>query len=328
MGGYERSDSPLQKWQDKINSGFDKLVAFASEVDKRRKSTEGTSPRHDVLGSPRRTDRRPTLPLTDSPHGLEAFRSRDMDEEGCRRGEGISGPPPYSPHSPPRLSPSPIPHGRPPTPQSPRPPVRTPPITSPPPTPSPDHCLESPPPSLFPARGADTPPYPPPELETTRIVSPATSPSDHGVYHHHFKKKFYHKEPQHHQSSGLDSSQPPPPQPPSQSQQQQQQQHHHHSSSSHHHGSHHGKFRPKAVAPHHHPNPIVTIVTTTTAVIITADTRLHIQQHVIITATIHWSHQHLWDNGHSSSHSNNISIIKQTSSRCQREKNEEREKKK
>ncbi|KAK4314714.1 hypothetical protein Pmani_014016 [Petrolisthes manimaculis] len=308
MGGYERSDSPLQKWQDKINSGFDKLVAFASEVDKRRKSTEGTSPRHDVLGSPRRTDRRPTLPLTDPTHGLEAFRSRDMDEEGCRRGEGISGPPPYSPHSPPRLSPSPIPHGRPPTPQSPRPPVRTPPITSPPPTPSPDHCLESPPPSLFPARDADTPPYPPPELETTRIVSPATSPSDHGVYHHHFKKKFYHKEPQH-QSSGLDSSQPPPPQPPPSQSQQQQQPHHHHSSSSHHHGSsHHGKFRPKAV-------------------IITADTRLHIPQHVTITVTIHWSHQHLLDNAHSNSHNNNISIIKDVIMLPAREKRMKKEKK-
>ncbi|XP_047483083.1 histone-lysine N-methyltransferase, H3 lysine-79 specific-like isoform X6 [Penaeus chinensis] len=221
IDGFERSDSPLQKWQDKINSGFDKLVAFASEVDKRRKSTEGTSPRQEGFASPRCTERRPTL-TAEPPHPLERdtanFRARQEDEEVIRSSDP-AGPRPYSPHSPPRLSPSPIPHGRPPTPQSPRPPMRTPPISSPPPTPSPDRCGgESP--SLFPPRGGETPPYLPPDLETTRLVSPVTSPSEHGIYHHHFKKKFYHKE----RISPLETD------------------HHHHH---HHNHTHHGKFRPK-----------------------------------------------------------------------------------
>ncbi|XP_042876080.1 histone-lysine N-methyltransferase, H3 lysine-79 specific-like isoform X9 [Penaeus japonicus] len=221
IDGFERSDSPLQKWQDKINSGFDKLVAFASEVDKRRKSTEGTSPRQEGFASPRCTERRPPL-TAEPPHPLERdaanFRARQEDEEVIRSSDP-AGPRPYSPHSPPRLSPSPIPHGRPPTPQSPRPPMRTPPISSPPPTPSPDRCGgESP--SLFPPRGGETPPYLPPDLETTRLVSPVTSPTEHGIYHHHFKKKFYHKE----RISPLETD------------------HHHHH---HHNHTHHGKFRPK-----------------------------------------------------------------------------------
>ncbi|XP_014257379.1 histone-lysine N-methyltransferase, H3 lysine-79 specific-like isoform X2 [Cimex lectularius] len=37
-----RPEEGLEKWQDKISSGFDRLVAFAStELDKRRRSTEG-----------------------------------------------------------------------------------------------------------------------------------------------------------------------------------------------------------------------------------------------------------------------------------------------
>jgi hypothetical protein len=33
-------DETGQRWQDEINSGFDRLVAYATEVDKRRKSTD------------------------------------------------------------------------------------------------------------------------------------------------------------------------------------------------------------------------------------------------------------------------------------------------
>ncbi|XP_068230537.1 histone-lysine N-methyltransferase, H3 lysine-79 specific isoform X6 [Palaemon carinicauda] len=188
---FERSDSPLQKWQDKVNSGFDKLVAFASEIEKRRKSTDATSPRQEGFASPRCGERR-SQPLSETPISLERetnFRSVP-DEEGMRGSDPTA--PPYSPHSPSRLSPCPLPLGRPPTPQSPRPPVRTPPISSPPPTPSPDGCDGSSPGS-FPPRGGETPPYLPPELETTRLVSSVPS-SQHGIYHHHFKKKFYHKE--------------------------------------------------------------------------------------------------------------------------------------
>ncbi|KAJ9589290.1 hypothetical protein L9F63_017535, partial [Diploptera punctata] len=39
-------DDKVDKWQDKISSGFDRLMSFAStELDKRRRSTEGASPR-------------------------------------------------------------------------------------------------------------------------------------------------------------------------------------------------------------------------------------------------------------------------------------------
>ncbi|XP_064120922.1 histone-lysine N-methyltransferase, H3 lysine-79 specific-like isoform X5 [Macrobrachium nipponense] len=188
---FERSDSPLQKWQDKVNSGFDKLVAFASEIEKRRKSTEATSPRQEGFASPRCGERR-SQPLSETPISLERETNfRSVQEEEGMRGSDPTGPP-YSPHSPTRLSPSPLPLGRPPTPQSPRPPVRTPPISSPPPTPSPDGC-DGGSPGSFPPRGGETPPYLPPELETTRLVSSVPS-SQHGIYHHHFKKKFYHKE--------------------------------------------------------------------------------------------------------------------------------------
>merc|ERR1719350_1418416 len=33
-----------RRWQDEINSGFDRLVAYATEVDKRRRSTDSNSP--------------------------------------------------------------------------------------------------------------------------------------------------------------------------------------------------------------------------------------------------------------------------------------------
>lgn len=48
--GAEDDVRKVNKWQDKISSRFDSLVAFAStELDKRRRSTEGASPRADVL---------------------------------------------------------------------------------------------------------------------------------------------------------------------------------------------------------------------------------------------------------------------------------------
>lgn len=212
--GVERSDSPLQKWQDKIDSGFNKLVAFASEVDKRRKSTEGASPRQEGLQSPLRASRdhlQPPLPLPPpDPHhhlhhniggGISKHRGGRGDDEGKEPPPGVA-PTPYSPHSPSHLTPSPVLPGRPPTPQSPRG-VGTPPLSSPPPTPSPDHCRPGspPPPGLY-SRGGDSPPYLPSDLETTRLVLPPglTSPPG-GVHpshhradqydHHHFKKKFY-----------------------------------------------------------------------------------------------------------------------------------------
>merc|ERR1719219_2080938 len=37
------NDETGRKWQDEINSGFDRLVAYATEVDKRRKSTDSSN---------------------------------------------------------------------------------------------------------------------------------------------------------------------------------------------------------------------------------------------------------------------------------------------
>jgi hypothetical protein len=48
--GKKRDSEEAKRWQDEISIGFDRLVAMASEVDKRRKSTEN-SPAH---GSPRK----------------------------------------------------------------------------------------------------------------------------------------------------------------------------------------------------------------------------------------------------------------------------------
>lgn len=40
---WKDRDSPTQKWQNSISSNFDKLFCFASEVDRRRRSTEASS---------------------------------------------------------------------------------------------------------------------------------------------------------------------------------------------------------------------------------------------------------------------------------------------
>ena len=39
------SDEEKKEWQDAISSGFDRLVAYATEVDKRRKSSDSNSPK-------------------------------------------------------------------------------------------------------------------------------------------------------------------------------------------------------------------------------------------------------------------------------------------
>ena len=41
-------DNCQQKWQDEISTGFDRLVAYATEVDKRRRSTDDSSSPHQT----------------------------------------------------------------------------------------------------------------------------------------------------------------------------------------------------------------------------------------------------------------------------------------
>ena len=62
-----------RKWQDEINSGFDRLVAYATEVDKRRKST-------DSSGSPVR----PNSGL--SGHEDLNFPGKDIIDQKVKRG--------------------------------------------------------------------------------------------------------------------------------------------------------------------------------------------------------------------------------------------------
>ncbi|RXG51793.1 hypothetical protein Avbf_02563 [Armadillidium vulgare] len=269
----DRCDSPLQKWQDKINSGFDKLVALASEVDKRRKSSENSP--HHLGSSPSGGDRKPMMetfspPISEcstnnssSQGTLKTLKRSPSDEcsQILRGGQGPIEPPLYSPHSPSLSSPLSLPNGRPPTPQSPSiPAMHTPPMSSPPPTPSPDHCR-----GISPHTGnhfttdkvIDSPPYLHQELESTHLLLPPRlpSPSEQPLYdHHHFKKKFYHQKERYSPQKYDD--------------------HNHHNNNSHHHNqrypnhnsnshhnssygyhnnnnhhssshSHHGKFRPK-----------------------------------------------------------------------------------
>lgn len=74
----EKSDpgeSQSRKWQDKINSRFDKLMNFASnEMDKRRRSTESSSPRTEPFSSPR--GKEPSVPA------LPEERSSEKKTEG------------------------------------------------------------------------------------------------------------------------------------------------------------------------------------------------------------------------------------------------------
>jgi hypothetical protein len=43
-GGHDLDEQSNKKWQEEISTGFDRLVAYATEVDKRRKSCDSNSP--------------------------------------------------------------------------------------------------------------------------------------------------------------------------------------------------------------------------------------------------------------------------------------------
>lgn len=144
--------SGLDKWQDKISSGFDRLVAFAStELDKRRRSTEGSVINGNCSSSA-------------SSGGLSANTSPDS---GIGHGDAPAAPPPrlYRPDSPPSLEDPP----RTPSPSSPPPPLL-------PFSPAPLDGPYSPVPH-------SSPPHLPPSMP----VGYQKEESDR-----HFKKKFFH----------------------------------------------------------------------------------------------------------------------------------------
>ncbi|XP_018022161.1 histone-lysine N-methyltransferase, H3 lysine-79 specific isoform X2 [Hyalella azteca] len=201
-GAVVRPESPqLENWQAQINSGFDKLVAYAAEVDKRRKSSETSlmsSPHPDVCHDgayPGFTNvgKSTSHPLSQGGGiAAQSYSRSDRDRRMNHTASGLGARlmdgarpvgVPYSPHSPhSMLNPVASPHGGPPSPQSPHMPLQTPPISSPPPTPSPD--------LRHPSEGGS--------IGSSHLPSPPHSHQamqhSNNFYEHHFKKKFYHKE--------------------------------------------------------------------------------------------------------------------------------------
>ena len=69
----EAPQTHSRKWQDRISSNFDRLVAFAAtEMDKRRRSTESCSPRTEPFSSPR--GKEPELNPKDTPNREDPAR--------------------------------------------------------------------------------------------------------------------------------------------------------------------------------------------------------------------------------------------------------------
>ncbi|PNF35512.1 hypothetical protein B7P43_G04129 [Cryptotermes secundus] len=202
----------VDKWQDKISSGFDRLMSFAStELDKRRRSTEGASPRG----------------------GDSAASCNTSPDSGI--GHGDPPPPPPAPTPAKKRSPSDT-GGNSPGPKMPRlfktpaskpspdrvgrdsPPILEPPLiddtTGPPRTPSPSSSADehlpvsvgppfSPAPldgpyspvstgtSILPINGESSSPPPPPLPPSVPLKYQRTESQEHK---HHFKKKFFHRE--------------------------------------------------------------------------------------------------------------------------------------
>lgn len=202
----------VDKWQDKISSGFDRLMSFAStELDKRRRSTEGASPRG----------------------GDSAASCNTSPDSGI--GHGDPPPPPPAPTSAKKRSPSDT-GGNSPGPKMPRlfktpaskpspdrvgrdsPPILEPPLiddtTGPPRTPSPSSSADehlpvcvgppfSPAPldgpyspvstgtSILPTNGESSSPPPPPLPPSVPLKYQRPDSQEHK---HHFKKKFFHQE--------------------------------------------------------------------------------------------------------------------------------------
>ncbi|XP_067001599.2 histone-lysine N-methyltransferase, H3 lysine-79 specific [Anabrus simplex] len=233
----------VDKWQDKISSGFDRLMSFAStELDKRRRSTEGASPRggdsaascntspDSGIGHGDPPPPPPSLPLSSS-------KKRSVGDLGSLS-PGLKMPKLFK--TPPN-KPSPDQIGRD------SPPILEPPLIDdtigPPRTPSPsssadEHTLISAGPPFSPApldgpyspvstssisatNGESCSPPPLPPSVPLKCQRPENSDHKSSRGDHHFKKKFFHRESwnsNHWQNSVNQSN---------------------------HHGQHKGKFRPK-----------------------------------------------------------------------------------
>lgn len=93
----EKSDvgeTQSRKWQDKINSRFDRLMNFASnEMDKRRRSTESSSPRTEPFCSPRGKESSvPALPSSGTEERPAEKKSDGKDPQRKEKDRDAKGP--------------------------------------------------------------------------------------------------------------------------------------------------------------------------------------------------------------------------------------------
>lgn len=229
---YEDADArKVDKWQDKISSGFDRLMSFAStELDKRRRSTEGGDSAASCNTSPDSG-----IGHGDPPPPPPALSAPAAKKRGYEAGGSSPGPKMPRLFKTPTTKPSPERIGRD------SPPVLEAPLaeetSGPPRTPSPSSSADEPP--LLPPGPPFSPapldgPYspaptsvangesrsPPPSLPPKAQKHDGNDQKSRGD--HHFKKKFFHRENWNSNS------------------------HWQHGSQNGHHGHHHkGKFRPK-----------------------------------------------------------------------------------
>ncbi|PSN43720.1 hypothetical protein C0J52_13998 [Blattella germanica] len=203
-------DDKVDKWQDKISSGFDRLMSFAStELDKRRRSTEGASPRGGDSAASCNTSPDSGIGHGDPPPPPPAPAPKKRSPSDA----GNNSPGPKMPRlfKTPASKPSPDCIGRD------SPPILEPPLmedtAGPPRTPSPSSSADEHPPSsvgppfspapldgpyspvsagsaIIAANGEASPP-PPPLPPSVPLKYQRPESQDHK---HHFKKKFFHRE--------------------------------------------------------------------------------------------------------------------------------------
>ncbi|XP_046998857.1 histone-lysine N-methyltransferase, H3 lysine-79 specific isoform X1 [Schistocerca americana] len=214
MDEEEADGRKVDKWQDKISSGFDRLMSFAStELDKRRRSTEGSSPRAGDVAASCNTSPDSGIGHGDPPQLPSTLPNTSTKKRSLEVGGSSPGPKMPRLFKTPTSKPSPDRAGRD------SPPVLEPPLVEdtagPPRTPSPSSADEPPPvstgPSFSPAPLDG--PYSPVSVTSVPLTNgescsppPALPPSvpiryhrsEHGDHKsradHHFKKKFFHRE--------------------------------------------------------------------------------------------------------------------------------------
>lgn len=214
MDEEEADGRKVDKWQDKISSGFDRLMSFAStELDKRRRSTEGSSPRAGDVAASCNTSPDSGIGHGDPPQLPSSLPSTSTKKRSLEIGGSSPGP------KMPRLFKTPTSKSSPDRAGRDSPPVLEAPLVEdtagPPRTPSPSSADEPPPVSTGPpfSPAPLDGPYSPVSVTSAPLTNgescsppPSLPPSvpirchrsEHGDHKsrvdHHFKKKFFHRE--------------------------------------------------------------------------------------------------------------------------------------